>query len=146
MVVCVFGKSIQGYYWEMPEQRDKAMIYARYCMDMSARAHRLHGLCACTHLVGDVYTQMGKLDSAAIYIQQSLKLLETQPDLPGLVTVYLAMSRLEEKKQHYDLEEKWLQKALLTQKKYPNGVSEEEQTNRRRCCRMVIFSGFTNSF
>ena len=121
--------SISNIYFEMPEQRDKALQYAWLCMDITAKAHRLHGLCACTHLTGTIYTQSGQLDSAEFYIRKSLELLETQPDLPGLVTVYLALARLEEKRKHYDLENQWLQKALQTQQQYPNGVSVYEQTN-----------------
>ncbi len=121
--------SIANIYMEMPEQNDKALSYARYCMDVTARAKRLHGLCACTHLVGSVYIDQGKLDSAALFIQQSLQLLETQPDLPGLATVYLAMARLEEKRHNFDRQSFWLNKVISTQEKYPDGVSASEQAN-----------------
>lgn len=129
--------SLSNIYGEMPEQRDKALQYARFCMDITAQARRLHGLCACTHLTGTIYTQAGQLDSAEFYIRKSLLLLETKPDLPGLVTVYLALARLEEKRRQFDLELQWLQKALQTQQQYPDGVSSYEQAN--------LFLAFANA-
>ena len=49
----------------MAGQTDLELKYAQRCMDLTERANRLHGLCACTNLVGDVFDKMGRPDSAA---------------------------------------------------------------------------------
>ncbi len=121
--------SISLIYYEMPEQADQALAYARRCMDLTERAHRLHGLCACTHLVGDIFDRMEQPDSAAYYLQRSLQLLEKTPDLPGLATLYLSMARTEERRKNYQPELEWLLRANTTQQRYPGGATDDERAN-----------------
>jgi len=107
--------SISNIYGEMAGHIDLELKYARLCMDLTERANRLHRLCACTHLVGDIFDKMGRPDSAAFYLRRSLQLLEKKPDLPGLATLYLSMARTEERQKNYAQELAWLRKAQQTQ-------------------------------
>jgi tetratricopeptide (TPR) repeat protein len=120
---------ISNLYHEFGNQKPKELEYARRCMELSERARRWHGLCACTHLVGDIFDQMGQNDSATWYVQRSVTLLEQQPDIPGLVTLYLSMSRYAARRQHYSEELKWLQKAAQNQQKYAPNITEIERAN-----------------
>lgn len=123
------ASNIASIYYEMKGQEDKELEYAIRCMNLTERARRLHGLCACTHLVGDIFDRIDKPDSAAYYLRRSLNLLEKTPDLPGLATLYLSMARTEERKKNHAKELEWLLKAQDTQRKYPDGISDTEKAN-----------------
>lgn len=121
--------SIATLYYEMQGQTGKELEYALLCMNLTERAKRLHGLCACTHLVGDIFDRLGKPDSAAYYLQRSLQLLEKTPDLPGLATLYLSMARTQERKKNYRQELEWLLKTQKTQAQYPEGINDTDLAN-----------------
>ena len=123
--------SISNIYAEMVGQTDQELAYARRCLDLTERANRLHGLCACAQLVGDIFDKMGQPDSAAFYLRRSLQLLEKKPDLPGLASLYLIMARAEARQENYAPELTWLLKARQTQQLYPNGVSTPERANNQ---------------
>jgi tetratricopeptide (TPR) repeat protein len=121
--------NISNIYYEIPGQSAKELEYALRCVHLTEQARRWHGLCACTHLVGDIFDRMGKPDSAAYYLQRSLYLLEKTPDLPGLATLYLSMARAESRKKQHKKALDWLLKAMATQQQYPNGITDIEKTN-----------------
>ena len=123
--------SISNIYSEMVGQTDQELAYARRCLDLTERANRLHGLCACAQLVGDIFDKMGQPDSAAFYLRRSLQLLEKKPDLPGLASLYLMMARAEARQENYAPELTWLLKARQTQQLYPNGVTTTERANNQ---------------
>ncbi len=123
--------SISNIYGEMAGQTDLELQYARRCMELTERANRLHGLCACTNLVGDIFDRLGQPDSAALYLRRGLQLLEKKPDLPGLATLYLMMARTEARKKNYPRELAWLLKARQTQEHYPEGVTTTESANNQ---------------
>lgn len=121
--------TLAAHLFEMPEQSDKALQYTRLCVDLTTQANRLHGLCACSHLLGDLYDRMGKPDSAAFYVQKALQILEKSPNIPGIVPLYLTMARMEERKKHYTLEKEWLLKAEGALKQYPETATAETEAN-----------------
>ncbi|HAD13114.1 MAG TPA: hypothetical protein DCF33_11845 [Saprospirales bacterium] len=121
--------TVASHLYEMPEQVDLALAYARQCVDLSTRAQRLHGLCACSHLLGDLYDRTGQPDSAAYYVQNALALAEKAPNIPGIVPLYLTMARLAERKQQYGAEKSWLLKAEEAFRKYPEMVTAETELN-----------------
>lgn len=121
--------TLAAHLFEMPEQSDKALLYARLCVDLSTRANRPHGLCACSHLLGDLYDRMGQPDSAAFYVQNALNILEKTSNIPGIVPLYLTMARMEERKSHYPKEKEWLLKAEESFKKHPEMATAETEAN-----------------
>lgn len=121
--------TVASHLYEMPEQVDLALAYARQCVDLSTRAQRLHGLCACSHLLGDLYDRTGQPDSAAYYVQNALALAEKAPNIPGIVPLYLTMARLAERKQQYAIEKSWLLKAEEAFRKYPDMATAETEIN-----------------
>lgn len=121
--------TVASHLYEMPEQVDLALAYARQCVDLSTRAQRLHGLCACSHLLGDLYDRTGQPDSAAYYVQNALALAEKAPNIPGIVPLYLTMARLAERKQQYTEEKSWLLKAEEAFRKYPDMATAETELN-----------------
>lgn len=121
--------TLAAHLFEMPEQSDKALLYARLCVDLSTRANRPHGLCACSHLLGDLYDRMGQPDSAAFYVQNALNILEKTSNIPGIVPLYLTMARMEERKSRFQKEKEWLLKAEESFKKYPEMATAETEAN-----------------
>jgi tetratricopeptide (TPR) repeat protein len=121
--------TVASHLFEMPEQVDQALAYARLCVDLSTRAQRLHGLCACSHLLGDLYDRTGQPDSAAYFVQNALNLAENASNIPGIVPLYLTMARLAERKHLYQEEKNWLLKAEEAFQKYPDMVTEETDIN-----------------
>jgi hypothetical protein len=121
--------TVASHLYEMPEQVDQALAYARLCVDLSTRAQRLHGLCACSHLLGDLYDRKGQPDSAAYFVQNALDLAEKAPNIPGIVPLYLTMARLAERKQQYGAEKSWLLQAEEAFRKYPDMATAETELN-----------------
>jgi hypothetical protein len=121
--------TLAAQLFEMPEQSDKALQYTRLCVDLTTRANRLHGLCACSHLLGDLYDRMGQPDSAAFYIRNALRLIEKKGNIPGIVPLYLTMARLEERKKNHLREKEWLSKAEEALRKYPETATAETEAN-----------------
>jgi two-component sensor histidine kinase len=121
--------TLASHLFEMPEQSANALHYARLCVDLTTRANRPHGLCACSHLLGDLYDRMGKPDSAAFYVQNALNILKNNANIPGIVPLYLTMARMEERKRNHPRERDWLLKAVETLKKYPETATVETSLN-----------------
>jgi len=121
--------TLASHLFEMPEQSDKALQYARLCVELTTQANRPHGLCACSHLLGDLYDRIGKPDSAAFYVQNALRILEKTENIPGIVPLYLTMARMEERKKDYSREKEWLVKAEDALKKYPETATAETELN-----------------
>lgn len=121
--------TLASHLFEMPEQSDKALQYARLCVDLTTRANRPHGLCACSHLLGDLYDRMGQPDSAAFYVQNALRILENTSNIPGIVPLYLTMGRIEERKKNYAREQEWLIKAEEAFQKHPETATTETALN-----------------
>lgn len=136
--------TLAAHLFEMPEQSDKAMQYAKHCVELSTRAHRPHGLCACSHLLGDLYDRAGKPDSAAFYIQNALKIVEKTANIPGIVPLYLTMARIEERKENHVLEKNWLLKAEQVFQKHPEIATPETEANVLiEMARCLLFLGDT---
>ncbi len=121
--------TLAAHLFEMPEQSDKALQYARLCVELTTRANRPHGLCACSHLLGDLYDRIGQPDSAAFYVQNALQILDKTANIPGIVPLYLTMARMEERKRNYLQEKDWLLKAEETLKKFPETANAETEGN-----------------
>ncbi|MCC7506211.1 MAG: histidine kinase [Saprospiraceae bacterium] len=96
---------------EIPGQTRNELEYARLCLQLAEQARRWHGVCACAHLVGDVYDKLGQPDSSVFFLQKSLTLLEKTPDPYGLHSLYLSLARVEARRQNPARELEWLLKA-----------------------------------
>ncbi len=101
---------IADNYVNMTHNEDKAKQYARLCFDLSARAKRPHGLCACGVLLGSIFVSMEQLDSARLQLHQTLALVEAGGSSILLPSVYIAMSLIEEKDKKYEAQLEWLLK------------------------------------
>ncbi len=112
---------ISMMYGGIPKYEDKELEYAKICMDLSLRAGRLHGLCACSILVGDVFEKLGETDSMAIYLEKGIEFFRDKTESNGLSALYVSMARAQSHQRNYHQELEWLLKARQTQEKFVNG-------------------------
>jgi signal transduction histidine kinase len=120
---------IADNYLNLLGNEDKAKQYARLCFDLSARAKRTHGLCACGVLLGSIFGKMGQLDSARLQLHQTLALVEASGSSVLLPSVYLAMAQIEEKQKKYTAERDWLLKTEAAFRDFPDSRNFNSDAN-----------------
>lgn len=121
--------TLAGHYTEISGQTDRAIAYSKRCVEIAAAARRLHGWCACSHLLGDLYDKIGQADSATFYLQQALHLAEQMGNQSDKSTLFLALARVEDRKGHYDAAQHWLAQAEDVFHKYPDQLGSDHQLN-----------------
>lgn len=97
-------------YDKMGNATDKAVKYAKLCMEWSRQAGRKYGLCACQALLGGIYSNATLIDSAEYHNRAALALAEQIGDKYVLPSLFLGMGEVNRLRKHYDTEREWLLK------------------------------------
>lgn len=110
-MMCVLASLIASNYIEMQQFPHQAAQYTKLCMDLSRRANRKHGLCACQAMLGDIYVTNGQLDSAETHIQATLMLAEQIHANYIFFNLYTSLAHIEALRKNYAAELNWLLRA-----------------------------------
>lgn len=101
---------IADNYLNMGNATDKAIMYARLCMEWSKQAARKHGLCACQTLLGNIYINTGQVDSAEYHISAALAMAEQIGDKNTIPSLFMSLADLAKGRKNYKAEQEFLLK------------------------------------